>query len=282
MAQIAPLADFCHECGAPVTSLATMDPIKRIYAQGWVYRRVVARPTSPIMFWGVWLIFGPTMLINLGGFLVFLGGMGPARSGGLLGLQILVWLGFLILHASILFLATKRYLHLRSIPIGHCMACGYNLHGLPEPRCPECGTPFNPEDLEAGVAEEPGEYELEPGEEPDTEEPQGAPTPRADRAYAAILGFGWLMLGVALSFPTPAPNPGVPERVQICLGQIGAVVIFTMTIAGIALLVAPERKQRSPLFKCFFWFNLVPAMMLFTWVLDWLRKSGSPWLFDGG
>jgi len=27
---------------------------------------------------------------------------------------------------------------------GYCGACGYNLRGLPEPRCPECGTPFDP------------------------------------------------------------------------------------------------------------------------------------------
>ena len=24
-----------------------------------------------------------------------------------------------------------------------CVKCGYNLHGLTEPRCPECGTPFD-------------------------------------------------------------------------------------------------------------------------------------------
>ena len=29
-------------------------------------------------------------------------------------------------------------------PEGHCEVCGYNLHALPEPRCPECGTPFDP------------------------------------------------------------------------------------------------------------------------------------------
>lgn len=29
---------------------------------------------------------------------------------------------------------------------GRCKACGYLLHGLPEPRCPECGQPFVPED----------------------------------------------------------------------------------------------------------------------------------------
>jgi len=31
---------------------------------------------------------------------------------------------------------------------GKCARCGYLLRGLPEPRCPECGTPFNPADLE--------------------------------------------------------------------------------------------------------------------------------------
>src|SRR5262249_25682182 len=29
--------------------------------------------------------------------------------------------------------------HRRKIPPGHCGACGYNLAGLENPRCPECG-----------------------------------------------------------------------------------------------------------------------------------------------
>ena len=27
---------------------------------------------------------------------------------------------------------------------GHCHRCGYDLTGLTEPRCPECGQPFEP------------------------------------------------------------------------------------------------------------------------------------------
>jgi len=27
---------------------------------------------------------------------------------------------------------------------GRCEKCNYDLRGLPEPRCPECGTPFTP------------------------------------------------------------------------------------------------------------------------------------------
>ena len=36
-------------------------------------------------------------------------------------------------------LCTRR---LRRIDGSHCFHCGYNLTGLTEPRCPECGTPF--------------------------------------------------------------------------------------------------------------------------------------------
>ncbi len=30
----------------------------------------------------------------------------------------------------------------RASPPGHCQRCGYDLTGLTEPRCPECGQPF--------------------------------------------------------------------------------------------------------------------------------------------
>jgi hypothetical protein len=31
--------------------------------------------------------------------------------------------------------------------VGHCPECGYNLRGLSEQRCPECGRPFTFEEL---------------------------------------------------------------------------------------------------------------------------------------
>jgi hypothetical protein len=40
------------------------------------------------------------------------------------------------------------------VQIEHCEKCGYNLNGLVEPRCPECGTPFDPALLQQGPSNE--------------------------------------------------------------------------------------------------------------------------------
>src|SRR4029078_9994514 len=34
----------------------------------------------------------------------------------------------------------------------HCPSCGYNLTGLPEDRCPECGVEFNPLELREAIS----------------------------------------------------------------------------------------------------------------------------------
>jgi hypothetical protein len=37
----------------------------------------------------------------------------------------------------------------------HCRNCDYNLKGLTEPRCPECGTPFPPSLLASNIEDDP-------------------------------------------------------------------------------------------------------------------------------
>jgi hypothetical protein len=42
MAHNESIADFCRACGAPLSSIAAMDPYKQIFAQGWIYRRAAS------------------------------------------------------------------------------------------------------------------------------------------------------------------------------------------------------------------------------------------------
>jgi hypothetical protein len=51
-----------------------------------------------------------------------------------------------------LLLTGATFIHNRYWPVhepGHCRVCDYDLRGLPEPRCPECGTPFDPAEVPA-------------------------------------------------------------------------------------------------------------------------------------
>lgn len=57
------------------------------------------------------------------------------------GPWIIVWLVPVALLSSVVFLR-NRYSPVH--PPGYCRKCGYDLRGLPEPRCPECGKPFEP------------------------------------------------------------------------------------------------------------------------------------------
>ena len=48
---------------------------------------------------------------------------------------------YLLLALALLYFVWKR--PRRAFPPGHCQRCGYDLTGLAEPRCPECGTIFD-------------------------------------------------------------------------------------------------------------------------------------------
>ena len=58
-------AHFCFKCNAPLTPHAATDPIARIAATAFVYRKASARPQRRLVLIGMWLIFAPLFIINL-------------------------------------------------------------------------------------------------------------------------------------------------------------------------------------------------------------------------
>src|SRR3954470_10095703 len=61
-----PGAAFCTDCGAPIGMVATIDPIQHIHAEGFAYRSAVDGPPNRIVLAGMWLLFGPAVLIGPG------------------------------------------------------------------------------------------------------------------------------------------------------------------------------------------------------------------------
>jgi hypothetical protein len=86
-----------------------------------------------------------TVVVGLGGFgLAILMGQPGERAPG-------AWCGVYLVPLGMLacMVASLLSLFLRSPKDSFtCRKCGYDIRGLPEPRCPECGTPFDPKWLQ--------------------------------------------------------------------------------------------------------------------------------------
>ncbi len=127
----------------PVGTYTTLDPFKQIQAQGWGFRKALRGRVSTFTFVGIWLIFGPTVVF----------GVASVLANLLVAFDEVLWETTLLaawttLCALILYLVTRGYIRTRRHKRGYCFECGYDLRELPEPRCPECGTRFDPEEVE--------------------------------------------------------------------------------------------------------------------------------------
>ena len=58
MAENLAVVDFCEKCGSPIGQFVNLDPLKRIYSQGWLYRRAASGRMLPFALLGMWIIFG--------------------------------------------------------------------------------------------------------------------------------------------------------------------------------------------------------------------------------
>ena len=54
-----PAADFCIRCGAPLSVIASTDPLRGTLSEGFLYREAVHGAPKRIVVIGVWLLFLP-------------------------------------------------------------------------------------------------------------------------------------------------------------------------------------------------------------------------------
>jgi hypothetical protein len=109
MAENHPAADFCVECGHPLSVMATTDPFRSVFSQGYWYRTAASGRIKPIVFWTTWFLLIPT-----GGFLLSsvlesffdLGYDPPVR---LCILRLLLCGGLLVAYIVLLYRMTANY-----------------------------------------------------------------------------------------------------------------------------------------------------------------------------
>jgi RNA polymerase subunit RPABC4/transcription elongation factor Spt4 len=138
---------YCPNCGRPVGMFVGTDPIQLIHSQSWGYRAATGGRPSRIAFWGMWLVFGPAAILLLGNLWDLLRYGGEGGNSLFAGLFIL---GLGAVYVALLFRVSKGYIRHRRYRAGKCGVCKYDLRFLSEPRCPECGTEFDPEWLPEG------------------------------------------------------------------------------------------------------------------------------------
>lgn len=146
LAELQPDAHFCDACGAPISGISVLDPIKQIHATGWMYCKASSGHPRLTVLVGMWLIFGPALLMTLRA--LSMGALSQHPYSLHEGVGILLVGGMLLLYAAILLKVTLAYARRPRYGPGRCQGCGYDLHGLRDRRCPECGLPFDPETLD--------------------------------------------------------------------------------------------------------------------------------------
>ena len=99
-------ADFCDDCGRPLSPTATLDPIKAIQSEGFVFRQMVSGRRSGLVLLGAWMAVVP------GFSYILFGGSSPA-GGPALALAAFVSTG---LGLTLLYRVTANYLRRRSRP----------------------------------------------------------------------------------------------------------------------------------------------------------------------
>lgn len=98
--------DFCDECGTPISTTSTLDPLKTIRSEGVLFDKA-ATTSKPkfIILLGIWILFFPALLA--GAFLLFTTVIMGAGFGGFLSFWISV--GLILMSLIILYRVTRNY-----------------------------------------------------------------------------------------------------------------------------------------------------------------------------
>jgi hypothetical protein len=102
-------ANFCINCGAPLSSYANIAPFERLFSEGFIYRQAAENPRKLIVVLGVWFMFG---LGGMGGLIIIgLGqrsGYWPAIVADLIGGGVVLFSLVMILKCTRNYLTRKR------------------------------------------------------------------------------------------------------------------------------------------------------------------------------
>ena len=99
--------DFCPHCGTPLSSFSTIDPYKRVFAQGNMYWRLTHGPLSPIVVIGLTLVFGASVLTC--GVTFWLIATGTATDWSQKALPIGFGAAYLLLYGAFWYRVYKNY-----------------------------------------------------------------------------------------------------------------------------------------------------------------------------
>ena len=111
---------FCPECGYPVTPEAASMPYESVLARGFAARVGSSNPRKLIVVIGMWIMFGPMLLIfTIGFFVMLFTSLGTAWQqnphqdipGNLYGIAISAALAAIA--GTLLYKTTRNYLKLR-------------------------------------------------------------------------------------------------------------------------------------------------------------------------
>ena len=101
------LADtFCHQCGAPISTTATLDPLNTIRINGFLLNKALEGRPKLIVLLGIWILHLPVLVIGIGGAIYYV--LNRKRFSDVLFFWALLGLAYVAF--VILYRVTKNYL----------------------------------------------------------------------------------------------------------------------------------------------------------------------------